>query len=133
MTAAAVAELIARCRSAGLSLVPEDEALHVDFQRKPPAELIKELRRRKREVMAALIGATVIAPVQCFEPAAADDKPPYHEPCEARRGLIRERAGCFEHFCITCGAWGAFGFGVTADKPGRWFCLAHRRDGESGP
>jgi protein gp37 len=38
MTVAA-AELFARCQAAGLSLTAEGEALHVDFERPPPAEL----------------------------------------------------------------------------------------------
>jgi hypothetical protein len=25
-----------------------------------------------------------------------------------------------------CGAWGAFGFGVTGDDQGRWYCFLHR-------
>ena len=47
-------------------------------------------------------------------------------PFSARRGVIRRPEGRFEHFCTVCGAWGAFGFGVTAERPGRWFCFDHR-------
>jgi hypothetical protein len=120
MTAAA-AELVARCRAAGLSLTAEGEALHVDFERDPPGDLIEEFRRFKPEVMAALAGAMVLAPVQLFE-----CEPPYNEPCPALRGVVRRPRGRFEHFCAVCGAWGAFGFGVAGDAPGRWYCLKHR-------
>jgi hypothetical protein len=68
--------------------------------------------------------ATLIAPAQWFEDPAAE--PPYREPCAARRGLMRHRDGCFEHFCAVCGAWGAFGYGATAGRTGRWFCFHHR-------
>jgi hypothetical protein len=68
----------------------------------------------------------VIAPGQWFEADPAADEPPYDQPCLARRGVIRRPQGRFEHFCITCGSWGAFGFGVTSENPGRWYCLRHR-------
>jgi hypothetical protein len=75
----------------------------------------------------AIVGqnAKIVAPVQWFE-GAADAEPAYHEPWPGRRGMIRRRDGRFEHFCVTCGAWGAFGYGVAADRPGRWFCFSHR-------
>src|SRR5262249_18989020 len=111
---AAVAQLIARCRAAGLSLTVEGEALHVDFECPPAAELVEELRRNKSALLATLgtgrpgSPATVIAPARWFEdPAAA---PRYREPCAARRGLIRDREGHRERFCSVCGAWGAFGY-----------------------
>jgi hypothetical protein len=53
MTVAA-AELFARCQAAGLSLTAEGEALHVDFERPPPAELLKELRGHKSALLAIL-------------------------------------------------------------------------------
>jgi hypothetical protein len=126
---AAVAELLARCRAAGVSLTAEGEALHVDyFDREPTAELLEELRRHKRALLA-IVGearaadspATVIAPAQWF---AAE--PHYREPCPARRGLLRRRDGRLERFCAVCGAWGAWGYGVDAKEPGRWFCFQHR-------
>jgi len=51
-----VSELLDRCRSAGLSLAIEEEALCVDFEREPPDDLIEKLRQCKPEVMAALCG-----------------------------------------------------------------------------
>jgi hypothetical protein len=48
------AELIKRCRAAGLSLAVEGDALHVDFERDPPAELIQEIRQHKPKVIVAL-------------------------------------------------------------------------------
>ena len=29
-----------------------------------------------------------------------------------RRGRVERREGLFLHFCIDCGAWGAYGYGV---------------------
>jgi hypothetical protein len=110
-----------------LSLATEGDALHVDFERDPPSELIEELRRRKPEVMAALAGATVIAPARWFiDGVVTADEPPYDEPCAARCGLIRHPGGRFEHFCVVCGAWGSFGYGVSVERAGCWFCFRHR-------
>jgi hypothetical protein len=40
--------------------------------------------------------------------------------------VIRRRDDHLEHFCIVCGAWGAFGYDATAGRPSRWFCFQHR-------
>jgi hypothetical protein len=126
----AVGALLERCRAAGLLLAPDGDALHVDFECDPPGELIEELRRRKPEVMAALAGATVIAPPEFCATDPAGDEPPYDERCPMRVGLVRRPAGRFEHFCVTCGRWGAFGYDVSREQPGRWFCLQHRPDAQ---
>ena len=69
----------------------------------------------------------LLAPL--FKPVSPpDDEPAYSEPCIARRGRVEARGGLFLHFCVECGAWGAFGYGVNlrADQLGRWYCAAHR-------
>jgi hypothetical protein len=71
--------------------------------------------------------STLLAP--WFGQDPAEGEPPYDEPCPARRGVIRCPRGRFEHFCAVCGAWGAFGFGVTSATPGRWYCFQHRASG----
>jgi hypothetical protein len=68
--------------------------------------------------------SATLAPL--FGQGPAEGEPPYDEPCLARRGVIRRPRGRFEHFCAVCGAWGAYGFGVTAEEPGRWYCFPHR-------
>jgi len=62
-------------------------------------------------------------------------EPDFSEPCTARRGRVQERNGVFLHFCVECGAWGAFGYGVSmrTGKLGRWYCATHRpRDAVPG-
>ena len=49
-----VDSLLARCRTAGLSLTADGDKLHVDYERAPPHDLIADLRRHKAEVIAAL-------------------------------------------------------------------------------
>jgi hypothetical protein len=92
------------------------------------AERTPRVSAPSAEVEEGPAPATVIAPVQWFEGVAADE-PPYNEPTPARRAVIRYPDGRFEHFCAVCGAWGAFGYGVTAERPGRWFCFRHRAFG----
>jgi hypothetical protein len=71
----------------------------------------------------------VIAPTPWFRNAMGPHRtqdPPYDQPSPYRRGHIERRGALFLHFCIVCGAWGAFGYGITEDQPGRWYCSEHR-------
>jgi hypothetical protein len=60
--------------------------------------------------------------------ACAEGKPNFDAPCGARRRRIEKREGLFLHFCIDCGAWGAYGHGVNlrAGRLGHWYCAVHR-------
>ena len=70
----------------------------------------------------------LIAPAPWFAPYASrrQEEPPYDQPCPDRRGRNEREGVAHLHFCVICGAWGAFGYGVFADRPGRWYCFAHR-------
>jgi hypothetical protein len=74
--------------------------------------------------------AELIAPLPWFEfvTRPAEGEPGFEKPCAARRGRVEERDGVFVHFCIECGRWGAYGYGVNvrAGRLGRWYCAAHR-------
>ena len=58
------------------------------------------------------------------------DEPSFDQPCEARRGRVVREGGLFLHFCIDCGAWGAYGHGVLGTSIGRWYCGEHRPSNE---
>jgi hypothetical protein len=92
----------------------------------PSAECPLPDRCAQREVWPP--GSDLIAPGPWFERSAppASGEPPFDEPCVSRRGRVEREGGLFLHFCITCGAWGAFGYGVTGDRPGRWYCREHQ-------
>ena len=128
----AIAELLARCRTAGLALLVEGDLLHVDFESEPPVDLIEEIRQHKPEVMAALSSAPletaeVIAPARWVAGAAGNSpEASFETPCIERRGLLERRNGIFLHFCLECGRWGTYGYGATSEKPGRWYCHLHR-------
>jgi len=76
------------------------------------------------------VQTALIAPTRWFERIAlpVDGEPSFDRPCDARRGRMDEHDGLFLHFCAECGAWGAYGYGVTlrAGRLGRWYCAAHR-------
>jgi hypothetical protein len=128
----AIAELLARCRTAGLALLVESDSLHVDFESDPPVDLIEEIRQHKLEVMAALScapleTAKVIAPARWVTGAAGNSlEASFEMPCLERRGLVERRNGIFLHFCVECRRWGTYGYGATGAKPGRWYCQMRR-------
>jgi hypothetical protein len=134
---AIVTELLEQCRAADLALSVEGDMLCIDWNREPPPALIDELRRHKPEIMAALAAMrptviamrpNVIAPAPWVEQAAGAGDTPFEERCLDRRGVVERTGGAFLHFCVECGRWGAYGYGVTGDNPGRWYCREHRPD-----
>jgi hypothetical protein len=74
----------------------------------------------------ALAEGQVISPARWAESAIASDGPSFDEPCPERRGLVERRGAVFLHFCVECGRWGAYGYGATRTRPGRWYCRLHR-------
>jgi hypothetical protein len=78
--------------------------------------------------------AKLLAPSPWFARVASpgEGEPNFDAPCGARRGRVERREGLFLHFCMDCGAWGAYGYDVNlrAGQLGRWYCALHRpRDG----
>jgi hypothetical protein len=81
--------------------------------------MVKLLVEHKAEVLAVL-GNTVhesgpLAPAPRFDRIArvAEGDPGLKMPCAARRGRTQEVEGAFLHFCVECGAFEAFGYGVS--------------------
>ena len=58
-------------------------------------------------------------------------KLPITEPCAERRGMTDN--GGRNHYCMICGRWAVFGYGVAIGKPGKWYCREHRPVEESAP
>jgi hypothetical protein len=58
----------------------------------------------------------------------ADGEPGLEQECDARRGRVQEVDGAFLHFCVQCGRFAAFGYGVRlrVGRLGRWYCGEHR-------
>jgi hypothetical protein len=68
---------------------------------------------------------TLLAPGIWFNRFGPPGEPAFNQPCPSRRGLVERRGAMFLHFCASCGAWGAFGYGAVGDRPGRWYCREH--------
>jgi hypothetical protein len=85
-----------------------------------------------RRKATSSMGPALVAPAPWFERSAspASGEPPFDKPCVPRRGRVERQGRLFLHFCVECGAWGAFGYGVTKDRPGRWYCREHRPNHE---
>lgn len=128
----AALELLSRLEAIGATIEPTGDRLRIRAGLKPvPASVIRRVRQAKLEVLAALQGLT--ARSVCLV-AITDGEPGLEQPCAARRGRIQELDGAFLHFCVECGRFGAFGYGVQLRKGrlGRWYCGEHRPEAVSG-
>jgi hypothetical protein len=103
----------------------------------PPPALIDLLRQHKAEVLAMLaateyesnehILAASERPIQAVS-SPAKDEPSLEQPWAAWCGRVAEHGGALLHFCIECGRFGPYGYGVRlrAGQLGRWYCREHR-------
>ena len=80
------------------------------------------------EERTASAAPELFAPAAWFERSVqpAPSEPPFDQPCATRRGRVERRGPALLHFCVECGAWGAFGYSVTGGSLGRWYCRDHR-------
>jgi len=58
---------------------------------------------------------------------APELEPGHEEPCITRKGRVEEVNGVLTHFCVECGRFARFGFGVRLrmGKMGQWYCREH--------
>jgi hypothetical protein len=127
----------------GATIQPQGDRLILRAGATPvPSGLVRRVRRAKAELLAALatddvkkdpgtLVANLVAPPDWFQRIASPvgGEPNFDQPCAERRGRIEELPGrVFLHFCIECGRWGAFGYGVNlrAGRLGEWYCATHR-------
>ena len=128
--------LLRRAQEAGLRVEPAGDKLMVRGP-KNAAPVVRLLAEHKAEILAALLNTTqdaeLLAPSPRFERVipSVEGEPRLELPCAARRGRVQELEGAFLHFCIVCGAYGAFGYGVNfrGGRLGHWYCAAHRSQG----
>jgi hypothetical protein len=125
--------LLRRAHNAGLRVEAAGNKLLIRGPKR--AELVvKLLAEHKAEVLAALAdtahAAQLLAPSRRFERVVppAEGEPGLEQPCAARRGRVQELEAAFLHFCVECGRFAAFGYGVhlKAGQLGRWYCGEHR-------
>ena len=128
------AEALQAAQNAGVEIGIDGDDLVLEASAPPPAAVLDLLSRHKAEVLAALAATAnevgLLAPPPLFGRVTqpAEGEPGLEQPCAARRGQTQEVEGAFLHFCVECGAFGAFGYGVSlgAGRLGRWYCREHR-------
>ncbi len=128
--------LLQRAHEVGLRVEPAGDKLVVRGPKRAEP-LVKLLAKHKAEVLVALAEAAheaePLAPSPWFEriTSPARDEPGLELPCAARRGRVQDLGGTLLHFCVECGRFAAFGYGVRlrADRLGRWYCGEHRPRG----
>jgi hypothetical protein len=129
ITQADVARVIRAAKQAG--------ATEVKVRGPKNAEpVVKLLAEYKAEVLAVLAETTPAAKLRSpwFERVlpAVQGEPSIQVPCASRRGRVQRLEDAMVlHFCVECGAWGAFGYNVNLrlGRPGQWYCAAHRPQG----
>ena len=124
--------LLHRAQEVGLRIEPLGDKLLIRGPKRAEP-VVKLLAKHKAEVLAVLghtVHESALAPVPWFDRIArvAEGEPGLEMPCAARCGRTQEVEGAFLHFCVVCGAFGAFGYGVSlrAGRLGRWYCAKHR-------
>ena len=124
-------------RDSGITLGIDGDDLLLEACSEPPAAVIDLLSRHKAEVLEVLAAAEhernerkQQASETAFEPAtlAARDEPIVEQPWAPRRGRVEEHGDLLLHFCVDCGRFGPYGYGVHlgAGQLGRWYCREHR-------
>ena len=129
--------LLRRAQEVGLCVEVAGDKLMVRGP-KHAEQIVRLLADHKAEVLAALADtaheAQLLAPSRWFERVIPPDDGELglEQPSAARRGRVEKLSNdLYLHFCAECGAWGSFGYGVNmrAERPGRWYCAAHRPQG----
>jgi hypothetical protein len=126
-------DVLRRLEEIGASIEPAGDRLVLRAGAKPvPASVIRRVREAKPELLAVLTkkAASVLAVAPSFARVLvlADGEPAADQPCALRRGKVQELDGASLHFCVECGRFAAFGYGVhlRARRLGRWYCGSHR-------
>jgi hypothetical protein len=95
-----------------------------------PAAIIRRVREAKPELLILLQQKVAPLASELTFARVIDTKgePGLEQPCVARRGRVQELDRTFLHFCVHCGRFAAFGYGVhlSAGRLGRWYCGEHR-------
>ena len=129
----ATRDILQHLNAIGARIEPAGDRLLLRAGSKPvPASLIGRVRAAKPELLAMFHQRAAEA-LEATPPTArlaqiADGEPGFERPCATRRGRLLELDGAFLHFCVRCGRFAAFGYGVhlRTGKLGRWYCGQHR-------
>jgi hypothetical protein len=128
-------EALKAARNAGIKLGIDENSLILEAPQAPPAAVLELLVLHKAEVLAILAAREYETEenklVAAWAPSNAvvgESEPRLEQPCVARRSRVEEAGGVLLHFCVECGRFGPYGYGVRlrAGQLGRWYCSEHR-------
>jgi hypothetical protein len=129
----AAQEVCRHLASIGATIEQAGDRLLLRAGPKPiPAAIIRRVRQAKPELLILLQRKVALVSEQRFARVIdAKGEPGLEQPCAARRGRVRELDRTFLHFCVHCGRFASFGYGVhlSAGRLGRWYCGEHRPEG----
>jgi hypothetical protein len=132
-----IAEAFKAARAAGIQLGIDGDHLVLEAAVPPPPAVIDLLSRHKDEVLALIAAreyesneSKLLTPWVQFKEVtqSAEDELGFEQPCAARRGRVEQSGRVLLHFCVECGRFGLWGFGVhlREGQVGRWYCYEHR-------
>ncbi len=122
-------QVLSDLNAIGARIEPVGDRLLVRAGPKPvPATVIRRIRQAKAELLAALQQNSAPLAIAPSFARLMTDELSLEKPCAARRDRVQEFDGALLHFCIQCGRFAAFGYGVRlrAGQFGRWYCGKHR-------
>ncbi len=104
---------------------------------RPPAAVLDLLSQHKADVLAMLAAIAYESNEDKLSalPASSEsatplgeDEPGLEHLCAARRGRVQASDGVLLHFCVECGRFAPYGYGVRlrTGQLGRWYCREHR-------
>jgi hypothetical protein len=129
----AAQEVCRHLAAIGATIEQAGDSLLLRAGAKPiPAAIIRRVREAKPELLILLQRKVALVSEQRFARVIdAKGEPGLEQPCAARRGRVQAVDRTFLHFCVRCGRFAAFGYGVhlSAGRLGRWYCGEHRRQG----
>jgi hypothetical protein len=122
-------EVLRHLEAIGATIEPAGDRLRLRAGPKPvPACVIRRVREAKPELLALLHQEAAATRGFGRVVPMADGEPGIEQPFTGRCGRVQVLDGAFLHFCVECGRFAAFGYGVhlRAGRLGRWYCAAHR-------
>jgi hypothetical protein len=128
-------DVLLELKAIGATIEPAGDRLLLRAGPRPvPASVVRRVREAKPELLALLHReGTTLAEMRGFAraPVPRSDEPGLQQPCAGRRGRVGVIDGAFLHFCVECGRFAAFGYGVRlgAGRFGKWYCGEHRPRG----
>lgn len=126
-----ISDVLRELEAIGATIEPAGDGLLLRAGPRPvPANLIRRVRDAKPQILASFQQESVALLTPGFARVVeqANEEPGLERPCAARRGRVQALNGGFLHFCVECGSFAAFGYGVRlrAERLGHWYCGIHR-------